>query len=681
MAISQGIKEEFSTGSQNHQPPQLFTKLSTSSSHSKKTIDTQFFNQLITGQSYLHFFLLLVSFVLLTLSFLTNDFSVALVVNHSSVNLPIFYKIAAVWGNHEGSILLWGLVLAFYIALVAKFSSSIAVDFKILILSILALINTWLLSYMLFLSNPFARFFPPALQGSELNPLLQDWALIFHPPLLYLGYVGLAVPFAIVLTALIKKQLNAHYLLWMRPWVMIAWIFLTAGVSLGSFWAYYELGWGGWWFWDPVENSSFMPWLIATALLHSVVVSQKRGSYKNWTVILALVGFNLSLLGTFLVRSGVITSVHSFATDPNKGLFILLFLAFFTALSLGVYITHFSAIKTSNRYLSLLSRETMILLGNILLVAAFIAVFLGTLYPLFLEALNLPMISIGKPYYNQVFVPLMIPVIFLLAIAPWQSWSESSFNSLFYPAIKHSFIVSILIGIWGYWFWANFSVALALFLSFFIFLLMVIRFIKPTFLFYQSTKKLSFKGQSFSAMAMQIAHIGVAFFVIGATFNTQFATQRELVMEVGESYQFENYTIKLEAVDYLFAANYDSYQAKMLISKNLEPTQQRASYPTAIYPEKREYQSGRLTSESAIYSRFLEDITISFAEVNDNQYSFRFYYQPLIRLVWLGVILMIIGGVIAVLDKRFRAGSSTASSLNLKLNSNPNSNPNSKTIN
>ncbi|MGE4571011.1 MAG: heme lyase CcmF/NrfE family subunit, partial [Gammaproteobacteria bacterium] len=393
--------------------------------HQNKAVLAQLSKPLVWGQC----FLVLIAFAVLMNAFLTDDFSVKYVAENSNTQLPTLFKFSAVWGAHEGSLLLWVLILSIWSVAVSVFSKRVPSEVVNQILVVLGFVSVGFLLFLLFTSNPFELMTITPIEGRELNPLLQDVGLAIHPPMLYMGYVGLVVPFAFVLSALIRGKLDSTWLRWTRPWALIAWAFLTVGITLGSWWAYYELGWGGWWFWDPVENASFMPWLVATALVHSLSVSEKRGAFRQWTVLLAIGGFSLSLLGTFLVRSGVLTSVHAFATDPTRGLFILIFLIVVIGGSLALYSWRSALIQRSNKF-SLVSRETGLLINNIVLVSAMFCVLLGTLYPLILDALNLGKISVGAPYFDAVFVPIMIPGVIAMALVPFLRWKKDKFSRL-----------------------------------------------------------------------------------------------------------------------------------------------------------------------------------------------------------------------------------------------------------
>ncbi|MBE8158998.1 MAG: heme lyase CcmF/NrfE family subunit, partial [Betaproteobacteria bacterium] len=468
---------------------------------------------------WMQFFWILVAFAILMNAFIIDDFSVKYVANNSNTQLPSIFKISAVWGAHEGSLLLWALILALWSVAVSVFSKRLPSEVLHHILIILGLISIGFLLFLLLTSNPFERLEIIPIQGRELNPLLQDFGLIIHPPMLYMGYVGMAIPFAFVLSSLIRGQLDSTWLRWSRPWTLVAWAFLTFGITLGSWWAYYELGWGGWWFWDPVENASFMPWLVATALAHSLSVSEKRNAFKHWTVLLAISGFSLSLLGTFLVRSGILTSVHSFASDPARGLFILIFLVLVIGGSLGLYAWRSGRWSSSNKF-ALLSRESGLLLNNILLIAAMLSVFLGTLYPLLLDSLGLGKISVGSPYFDAVFIPIMIPAALALAIAPFLRWKQDSTKRIG-VLLRKIWGLILLLFIAALFLTDNIWVLLAVFL--FIWILT-----HSLWLFWQRLRQKS--GINLGFIGMILAHIGIAVFLLGATVTTQFGVEKDIKM-------------------------------------------------------------------------------------------------------------------------------------------------------
>ncbi|MGV6826151.1 MAG: heme lyase CcmF/NrfE family subunit, partial [bacterium] len=476
-------------------------------------------------------FFIVVAYACLTWSFLVNDFSVSYVAHNSNLQLPTIYLISGVWGAHEGSLLLWALILSAWTGAVTVFSRGIPAVVTARVVGFLGLISVGFLLFMLLTSNPFERLVPAAIDGRELNPLLQDPGLVIHPPMLYMGYVGFAVPFAFALAAMLGGRLDAAWARWSRPWTQLAWMFLTLGIALGSWWAYYELGWGGWWFWDPVENASFMPWLVGTALMHSLAVTEKRGAFKAWTVLLAIFTFSLSLLGTFLVRSGVLTSVHAFATDPERGLFILIFLAVVIGGSLLLYAWRAAEIRSFVRF-ELISRETGLLLNNVILVVAAASVLLGTLYPLLIDALGLGKISVGPPYFNLTFVPLMIPLLALIGIGMLTRWKRDSFKRL-WPGLRVPLAVSLVMGaVVPALVMAEFSLGAALGVALAVWILTT---------GVQSAREMSrgrgLGGMSPSQWGMLLGHLGMVIFVVGVTLTSIYSTEKDLRLEPGQSYE------------------------------------------------------------------------------------------------------------------------------------------------
>ncbi len=589
---------------------------------------------LVWGQ----FFWLLLAFLVLAFSFLNNDFSLVYVANNSNRALPIIYKISAVWGAHEGSLLLWALILGVWTVAVTLFSKRLPILMSTQILVILGLVSIGFLLFLLFTSNPFLRIFPIPPDGNELNPLLQDFGLAVHPPMLYMGYVGMAVPFAFVLSALIGGTLDSTWLRWSRPWVLVAWAFLTAGITLGSWWAYYELGWGGWWFWDPVENASFMPWLLATALVHSLSVAEKRSAFKSWTVLLAIGGFSLSLLGTFLVRSGVLTSVHAFATDPERGLFILLFLTLVIGGSFLLYAYRVSLLKEHHNF-SFFSRESGLLINNITLITAMFTVLLGTLYPLLLDALNLGKISVGAPYFSAVFIPIMLPAVVLMAIIPFVRWKSDNFRRVFSQLKKVWLLSIILLPIFVYLLLDNIALLIAV---------MLFTWISLHSLWLVVRRFRDSKHFNLSFLAMISAHIGIAVFILGATMVTQFGIEKDVKLSFGEQVNVAGYDFYLEDVRVFEAKNYSGHRAKIIVRKNNKELFNLA-------PEKRQYTSSMPMTEAAINTQIFNDIYVSLGEpLSEKSWSVRIYYKPFVRLIWLGGILITLGALLAAFDGRYR---------------------------
>jgi cytochrome c-type biogenesis protein CcmF len=585
------------------------------------------------------FVLLAISFAVLAWSFYVNDFSVLYVAEHSNSQLPTVYRLGAVWGGHEGSLLLWIFLLTGWAFAVAQLSKTLDEFMVARVLGVLGLVATGLLLFVLATSNPFERLLPAAQDGRSLNPLLQDPGLVFHPPMLYMGYVGFSVAFAFAIASLLTGKLDAAWARWSRPWTTTAWIFLTLGIALGSWWAYYELGWGGWWFWDPVENASFMPWLIGTALLHSLAVTEKRGGFKNWTVLLAIIAFSMSLLGTFLVRSGVLTSVHAFATDPRRGIFILILLSVVVGSSLFLYALR-APKSTLGGAFSLMSRETLMLLGNVFLVVAAASVLLGTLYPLLIDALNLGKISVGPPYFNAVFVPIMVPVLFLMAIGPWANWKSTNLNALL-KRLWLAAVVAVVAAILIPRMMGEFTIltALGFLLSFWIIASGVLQIIRQF--------KVGKPTRSF--IGMQLGHVGIAVFVIGVTMVGAYQEEKDVRMAPGDTVSVGGYQIRLVEVRPAQGPNYQATRGTFELGRHGKAEE-------ILYPEKRNYDSSTMPmTEAAIDAGLTRDIYVSLGEpLEGNAWAVRVYYKPFVDWIWGGCLLMALGGLFAVLDKRYR---------------------------
>ena len=586
------------------------------------------------------------SFVLLAIAcgvlawcFYINDFSVLYVAEHSNSQLPTVYRLGAIWGGHEGSLLLWIFLLTGWAFAVAQLSKTLDEFMVARVLGVLGLVATGLLLFVLATSNPFERLLPAAQDGRSLNPLLQDPGLVFHPPMLYMGYVGFSVAFAFAIASLLSGKLDAAWARWSRPWTTTAWIFLTLGIALGSWWAYYELGWGGWWFWDPVENASFMPWLIGTALLHSLAVTEKRGGFKNWTVLLAIIAFSMSLLGTFLVRSGVLTSVHAFATDPRRGIFILILLSLVVGSSLLLYALR-APKSTLGGAFSLMSRETLMLLGNVFLVVASGSVLLGTLYPLLIDALNLGKISVGPPYFNAVFVPIMVPALFLLGIGPWANWKSTNLNALL-KRLWLAAVVAVVAAILIPRMMGEFTIltALGFLLSFWIIASGVLQIIRQF--------KIGKPTRSF--IGMQLGHIGIAVFVIGVTMVGAYQEEKDVRMMPGDTVSVGGYQIRLVEVGQAQGPNYQATRGVFELGRHGRAEE-------VLYPEKRNYDSSTMPmTEAAINAGLTRDIYISLGEpLEGNAWAVRVYFKPFVDWIWGGCLLMALGGLFAVLDKRYR---------------------------
>ena len=585
------------------------------------------------------FLLLGIAFVILAWSFYSNDFSVLYVAEHSNSQMPVIYRLGAVWGGHEGSLLLWVFLLSTWTFLVAQLSKALDEFMVARVIGVLGLVTTGLLLFVIATSNPFERLLPAAQNGRSLNPLLQDPGLVFHPPMLYMGYVGFSVAFAFAIASLLSGRLDAAWARWSRPWTTAAWVFLTLGIALGSWWAYYELGWGGWWFWDPVENASFIPWLVGTALLHSLAVTEKRGGFKSWTVLLAITAFSLSLLGTFLVRSGVLTSVHAFATDPTRGVFILIFLVLVVGSSLALYAWRAPKSTLGGKF-SLTSRETFILLGNVFLVVSAASVLLGTLYPLLIDALHLGKISVGPPYFNSVFVPIMIPLLVLMGIGPWTSWKNSNLldviKRLWIAALVAVIAAALIPFAMGQFTWLS---SLGFLLAFWVISSGVLQIIRQA--------KAGKPTRSF--IGMQVAHLGIAVFTIGVTMVGAYQEEKDVRMLAGESVSVGGYDIQLQGVSPVPGPNYKAMQGTFLLTRNgkLEAT---------MYPEKRSYFSSTMPmTEAAIDAGLTRDIYVSLGEeLEDKAWAVRVYYKPFVDWIWGGCVLMALGGLLAMSDKRYR---------------------------
>jgi len=603
------------------------------------------------------------SFACLMQSFIVNDFSVIYVAQHSNSLLPIEYRMAAVWGGHEGSLLLWMLMLSWWAFAVRVFSGDLPEAMVARVLGTLGLVAFGFLLFILITSNPFDRLLPAAAEGRDLNPLLQDPGLIIHPPMLYMGYVGFSVAFAFAIAALLSGQLDAAWARWSRPWTTAAWIFLTLGIAMGSWWAYYELGWGGWWFWDPVENASFMPWLVGTALIHSLAVTEKRGSFKNWTVLLAISAFSLSLLGTFLVRSGVLTSVHAFATDPRRGIFILIFLVAVIGSSLALFAWRAPKVGLGGRF-GLVSRESMLLTNNVLLVVACATVLLGTLYPLLIDALGVGKISVGPPYFNAVFVPVMTPVLFLMAAGPFARWKQASIPEIL-RTLRWAFVASIVVAIavpllYGHW---SALTALGILLASWITLSGMLNFVDRV----QGTRA----GRSFLSAAlkqprsfygMHIAHFGIAVFVVGVTMVSSYEQEKDVKMAAGDTVEVAGYSFTFNGVKEVEGPNYTAAQGDFDLSIN-------GKFLLKMNPEKRNYHSSTMPmTEAAIDAGFLRDVYVSLGEPIDRdkpeaEWAVRVYYKPFVDWVWGGCALMALGGLFALFDRRYRVKSRAAATV------------------
>ena len=595
------------------------------------------------------FLLILLAFCCLGYAFAEKDFSVLYVAATSNSQLPLQYRLAAIWGAHEGSLLLWVFILSIWMVAVSFFSTHLPEAMRARILGVMGLVSMGFILFMLTVSNPFERLIPAALDGRDLNPLLQDPGMVIHPPMLYMGYVGFSVAFAFAIAALLGGTLDATWARWSRPWTTVAWCFLTVGVAMGSGWAYYELGWGGWWFWDPVENASFMPWLAGTALIHSLAVTDKRGGFKAWSVLLAILAFSLSLLGTFLVRSGVLTSVHAFATDPKRGLFILVFLAVVIGGSLVLYAWRAPRMGLGGGF-STVSREGMLMANNVLLIAALGSVLLGTLYPLFLDALDLGKISVGPPYFDTVFVPLMTPAIFLMGIGPLAQWKKASLPELA-TRLRWAFGVSLVTAIalplaMGQW---TPLISLGLMMAIWILTTSAVGLRERLAHADGSSLLGRLTAVPRAYWGMLLAHCGVALFIIGVTMVKGFEVEQDLRMNVGETATIGGYTFQFDGTQQYKGPNYIAARGTFRVSQDGREV-------TVMYPEKRRYNVQNQTmTEAAISPGLVRDLYVSLGEpLEDGAWSVRLYHKPFIDWIWGGCLVMAVGGVLAISDRRYR---------------------------
>ena len=590
------------------------------------------------------FLLVASAFAMLTWAFVVQDFSVEYVARNSNSQLPMEYRISAVWGSHEGSLLLWEMILCLWTFAVALFSKGLPDDFRARVLAVLGWVSFGFLLFIIFTSNPFSRLVPAAVDGLDLNPLLQDPGLIIHPPMLYMGYVGFSVSFAFAVAALLGQQVNREWVRWSRPWTHIAWAFLTLGIALGSWWAYYELGWGGWWFWDPVENASFMPWLVGTALIHSQAVTEKRGTFRNWTLILSISAFSLCLLGTFLVRSGVLTSVHAFASDPTRGVFILIYLFAVVGGSLLLFAIRAPAMVQGSDFKGI-SRETLLLINNLLLVVMAAMVLTGTLYPLLLDALDAGKISVGPPYFGTLFALLLIPMVILLPFSFHARWQEDQLGrmarELAFPA-SIALIAGVVTaftlpgsGAWG----------IAAVAGGFWIMSASIRH------YYRRKRSMPGRWPSRGETGMTLAHFGVGLFLIGAMLANSISSEKHLRMEAGDTFEMAGYSFVFEGTRGLQGPNYVADEGEFIVYKSGQRV-------TSLFPQKRRYiKSGQTMTEAAIDPGLTRDLYVSLGDPLDDQgkaWAIRIYHKPFIRFIWLGALLMMAGGFLAASDRRYR---------------------------
>jgi len=594
--------------------------------------------------AYVQCGLVALSFALLAHAFLVQDFSVAYVAEHSNSVLPVRYRFSAVWGAHEGSLLLWALILSVWTALVARFSRSLPDTFVARVLSVLGLVSVGFLSLTLVTSNPFLRHLPGLADGNDLNPLLQDFGMIVHPPMLYMGFVGFAVAFAFAVAALIEGRVDTRWVRWSRPWTLVAWSFLTLGIALGSWWAYYELGWGGWWFWDPVENASFMPWLIGTALIHSQAVTEKRGQLLRWTLLLAIIAFSLSLLGTFLVRSGVLTSVHAFASDPTRGAFILAFLGCVTGGALALYTWRAPRFSVDTGF-EPVSRESLLLLNNVFLVAACAMVLLGTLYPLVAEAMGWGKVSVGPPYFGLLFPILTAPLFLLVPFGPLARWRQDQAMRIAAP-FKIAFIAALVVAA------AAFALARGLPLRAVLGIVLGVWVIAGTLTYvrrFRADPQRRARGLSRESIGMLIAHAGLGVFVIGVMLVESTSIEKDLRMARGESVEVRGLRFTFENIEPLDGPNYRADHGVFVVRSG-------ERIVATLHPQKRAYRNRQVMTEAAIDPGFTRDLYVALGEPLDGgkAWAVRIYHKPFIRWIWLGALFMMAGGLFAAADKRLR---------------------------
>ena len=597
------------------------------------------------------FVFIALAFVCLGYSFYANDFSVLYVASNSNSHLPLVYRLAAVWGGHEGSMLLWVSILAVWTMAVTMFAKGLPTSFRIRLIAVMGLVSVGFLAFIIFTSNPFERLIPAALDGRDLNPLLQDPGMVFHPPVLYMGYVGFSVAFAFAIAALLDGRLDITWARWTRPWTTVAWVFLTLGIAFGSEWAYYELGWGGWWFWDAVENASFMPWLVGTALIHSLAVTEKRDAFKVWTVLLSICAFSLSLLGTFLVRSGVLTSVHAFATDPGRGLFILVYLVVVIGGALLLFALRAPTVGLGERF-DVVSRESMLLANNVVLAAAAGSVLLGTMYPLLMDALGAGKISVGPPYFDAVFVAIMVPGIFLMGLGPLAKWKKASLpeigtrlrvaavisvvSALLVPSVMGKLTLMAAVGVFlGIWVMSTS-------------LILLVNRLKTRQTAVPNLIE-NLKGIPLAFYGMLLAHIGIGVFVLGVTLVKGYESEQDLRMEVNDVAHIGNLAFRFEGAKEVAGPNYLSSLGKFIVTSNSKEV-------AVLHPEKRFYPvQGAMMTEADIEPGVLEDIYVSLGEPLENgAWSVRIYIKPFVRWIWAGCILMALGGILALMDRRYR---------------------------
>ncbi|MDZ4791484.1 MAG: heme lyase CcmF/NrfE family subunit [Hyphomicrobiales bacterium] len=596
---------------------------------------------------------LIVAFAALVASYVMSDFSVLNVAENSNSAMPMIYKVTATWGNHEGSMLLWVLILALFGGAVAIFGDNLPVSLKARALAVQGMVGLGFLAFILFTSNPFTRLDPAALDGQDLNPLLQDIGLAIHPPFLYLGYVGFSMAFSFSVAALMEGKVDASWARWVRPWVLAAWCFLTIGITLGSFWAYYELGWGGWWFWDPVENASFMPWLTGTALLHSALVVERRQALVNWTILLGILTFSLSLIGTFLVRSGVLTSVHSFAVDPARGVFILGLIVLTTGGALALYAYRAPSFKQGTPF-GPVSRESSLVLNNVLLVSAAATVFIGTFYPLLIEAISSDKISVGPPFYNLTFVPMMIPLLVVMAVGPMLKWKRDAIRNALTKLMRPAIIAglaaaAIVIATFGVHAIAAICLGLAIWVIAASLAILVHRVRLGQVPFATSVHLAQITPRS--VYGLVIAHAGIGIAVAGMTAMSAWQQEEIRALPVGGQIEVGGYQVMLKSVGPENGPNYVAERAVFDIKSD-------GQLVTTLFSERRFYQVRRFqTTEAGIHTNLISNVYVAMGEKNNNnEWTVRAYYHPLATWIWFGPMIMALGGFVSLSDRRFRVG-------------------------
>ncbi len=606
---------------------------------------------LCKNSSIAHAFLLTCSFFILIYSYIISDFSVLNVALNSHTNKPFLYRLSGTWGNHEGSLLLWICILSIYSLAVTFFTTYLPYRLVSRVLGVLGIISTGFISFTIFTSNPFVRLFPAALEGNGLNPVLQDPGLAFHPPLLYCGYVGLSVPFAFAIAALISGKVSSSWARWVRPWVLISWIFLTLGITLGSWWAYYELGWGGWWFWDPVENVSFLPWLLSTALLHSARVSEKRDALKSWTILLSIIAFALSLLGTFIVRSGLLTSVHAFASDPARGIYILSFLFIIISGAFILFSMRYGTLKSTGTF-SPLSRESALLLNNVFFCSSAATIMLGTLWPIFIEISLNKSVSVGPPYYEMIFLPLMLPAAFLSGLSPMLTWKKANLESII-ERIWMVVILCIVICLMVFWIYGGSLLSIiGVGTAFWLLSSIFVDWSYRVRVFDASLTSVLRRSKSLpmSIYGMFLAHLGVAIFILGATVSSSWEKHYEGLLIKDQILKVAHYEINLTKVTNGAYNNWVAERGVFSIKDRNKKFEMIA--------ERRVYKdTGMPSTEAGIHSSFFSHLYIVLGAeqpIGSGSRVVRVYYNPLVSLIWIGAIIMALGGFVALIDKKLR---------------------------